>query len=227
MDKRCLDITAVTKLKHGDLWRAACKYGSQAELARFLGVSECELGKWINLNGVPGTRMAPDKRAELDAKLYIATGKGIDEIFPDELRLAREFLKTRKTQERTVTIEVEALLAYAEASRERLQYKDPSKDMDCESLKDAIAEQCRFLSYREREVIKLRYGLTDGHSYTLEEVGHIFKVKRERVRQIEAKAMYKLKSRKSALAGFAETFDCAPAASETLTHDADSGQGTG
>ena len=42
------------------------------------------------------------------------------------------------------------------------------------------------------DVIKLRYGLGDGYTYTLEEVGRIFKVTRERVRQIEAKAVRKL-----------------------------------
>jgi RNA polymerase primary sigma factor len=48
------------------------------------------------------------------------------------------------------------------------------------------------LSYREREIIKLRYGIGDGYTYTLEEVGRIFKVTRERVRQVEAKAIRKL-----------------------------------
>ncbi len=48
------------------------------------------------------------------------------------------------------------------------------------------------LTYREREIIKLRYGLGDGYTYTLEEVGRIFKVTRERVRQVEAKAIRKL-----------------------------------
>ena len=48
------------------------------------------------------------------------------------------------------------------------------------------------LTYREREIIRLRYGLADGYTYTLEEVGRIFKVTRERVRQIEAKAVAKL-----------------------------------
>ena len=59
-------------------------------------------------------------------------------------------------------------------------------------------------SYREREIIKLRYGLGDGYSYTLEEVGHIFKVTRERIRQIEAKAVRKLQqpSRSQELVGF-------------------------
>ena len=48
------------------------------------------------------------------------------------------------------------------------------------------------LTYREREIIKLRYGIGDGQTYTLEEVGRIFRVTRERVRQIEAKAIRKL-----------------------------------
>ena len=48
------------------------------------------------------------------------------------------------------------------------------------------------LSFREREIIKLRYGIGTGYTYTLEEVGRIFKVTRERVRQIEAKAIRKL-----------------------------------
>ncbi len=61
-----------------------------------------------------------------------------------------------------------------------------------EMLKDKIDTVLKTLTYREREIIKLRYGLGDGYTYTLEEVGRIFKVTRERVRQIEAKAVRKL-----------------------------------
>ena len=52
--------------------------------------------------------------------------------------------------------------------------------------------------------LRLRYGLGDGYTYTLEEVGRIFKVTRERVRQIEAKAVRKLQqpSRSQELVGF-------------------------
>ena len=59
-------------------------------------------------------------------------------------------------------------------------------------LKDKIEEVLQTLTFREREIIKLRYGIGDGYTYTLEEVGRIFKVTRERVRQIEAKAVRKL-----------------------------------
>jgi RNA polymerase primary sigma factor len=61
-----------------------------------------------------------------------------------------------------------------------------------EMLKEKIDLVLKTLSYREREIIKLRYGIGDGYTYTLEEVGRIFKVTRERVRQVEAKAIKKL-----------------------------------
>jgi RNA polymerase primary sigma factor len=61
-----------------------------------------------------------------------------------------------------------------------------------EMLKERIDMVLKTLSYREREIIKLRYGIGDGYTYTLEEVGRIFKVTRERVRQVEAKAIRKL-----------------------------------
>ena len=61
-----------------------------------------------------------------------------------------------------------------------------------EMLRDRIEVVLKTLSYREREIIRLRYGIGDGYTYTLEEVGRIFKVTRERVRQVEAKAVRKL-----------------------------------
>jgi len=61
-----------------------------------------------------------------------------------------------------------------------------------EMLKERIDVVLKTLSYREREIIKLRYGIGDGYTYTLEEVGRIFKVTRERVRQVEAKAIRKM-----------------------------------
>jgi RNA polymerase primary sigma factor len=71
-------------------------------------------------------------------------------------------------------------------------------------LREKIDKLLKTLTYREREIIRLRYGLGDGYTYTLEEVGRIFKVTRERVRQIEAKAVRKLQHpvRSKHLAGF-------------------------
>lgn len=71
-------------------------------------------------------------------------------------------------------------------------------------LRDKLENLLKTLTYREREIIRLRYGLGDGYAYTLEEVGRIFRVTRERVRQIEAKAVHKLQHpvRSQQLAGF-------------------------
>jgi len=68
----------------------------------------------------------------------------------------------------------------------------PVQSATQEMLKDRIEHVLKTLTYREREIIKLRYGIGDGYTYTLEEVGRIFKVTRERVRQVEAKAIRKL-----------------------------------
>ena len=81
---------------------------------------------------------------------------------------------------------------------------DPLADLNQESLRRRIQEVMESLNYREREILRLRYGLADGYAYTLEEVGRIFSVTRERVRQIEAKAVRKLQQpyRSKDLMGF-------------------------
>ena len=81
---------------------------------------------------------------------------------------------------------------------------DPLYETHQAALKTRIEEAMEHLNYREREILRLRYGLADGYSYTLEEVGKIFSVTRERVRQIESKAVRKLQqpSRSQELVGF-------------------------
>jgi RNA polymerase primary sigma factor len=81
---------------------------------------------------------------------------------------------------------------------------DPLHDTNIQMLKQRLDDVMHDLSYREREIIRLRYGLADGYSYTLEEVGKIFSVTRERVRQIESKAVRKLQQpyRTRVLVGF-------------------------
>ena len=85
----------------------------------------------------------------------------------------------------------------------------PMGQATAEMLKDRIDVVLKTLTYREREIIKLRYGLGDGYTYTLEEVGRIFKVTRERVRQIEAKAVRKLQHpvRSRQLRGFLDRLE--------------------
>ncbi|RMH13356.1 MAG: RNA polymerase sigma factor RpoD [Planctomycetota bacterium] len=84
--------------------------------------------------------------------------------------------------------------------------ESPSQTAANEMLRSRIDQVLKTLTYREREIIKLRYGIGDGYTYTLEEVGRIFKVTRERVRQVEAKAIRKLQHpvRARKLQGFVE-----------------------
>jgi len=86
---------------------------------------------------------------------------------------------------------------------------DPLYDANQQALKDRIEEAMQGLNYREREILRLRYGLADGYSYTLEEVGRIFSVTRERVRQIESKAVRKLQQpyRNRSLISFVDGLD--------------------
>ncbi len=80
----------------------------------------------------------------------------------------------------------------------------PDQTATSEMLRQRINDVLKTLTYREREILKLRYGIGDGYTYTLEEVGRIFKVTRERVRQVESKAIRKLQHpvRRRRLSGF-------------------------
>jgi RNA polymerase primary sigma factor len=69
----------------------------------------------------------------------------------------------------------------------------PVQEAELNILKEQIQEVLSELNERERRVISLRFGIEDGYPRTLEEVGNIFKVTRERIRQIEAKALRKLR----------------------------------
>ncbi len=69
----------------------------------------------------------------------------------------------------------------------------PSESTNRQLLKENIHEMLQYLSPRERKIIEMRFGLKDGVGHTLEEVGQEFRVTRERIRQIEAKVLQKLK----------------------------------
>ena len=84
--------------------------------------------------------------------------------------------------------------------------EDPSEATSFNLLKGRLGEVLHGLAERERRILELRYGLADGYSRTLEEVGRQYNVTRERIRQIEAKALRKLRhpTRRCKLAGFLE-----------------------
>ncbi len=96
--------------------------------------------------------------------------------------------------------------------------EDPLRGLNHDALSAEIDEALESLNYREREILRLRYGLTDGCAYTLSEVGQVFSITRERIRQIETEALRKLKqpSRSNRLAVFLDR----PAPAPQQTSDA-------
>ena len=85
--------------------------------------------------------------------------------------------------------------------------ENPSDMTSYSLLKDKLGDVLTSLTERERKVLELRFGLSDGYSRTLEEVGKQFKVTRERIRQIEAKALRKMRhpTRLRQLQGFLDS----------------------
>jgi len=83
---------------------------------------------------------------------------------------------------------------------------NPGQAVDHHLLRERIGEVLRSLAPREREVIELRFGLRDGHPRTLDEVAKVYGITRERIRQIEARGLLKLRQplRSQRLAGFAD-----------------------
>jgi RNA polymerase primary sigma factor len=83
---------------------------------------------------------------------------------------------------------------------------NPGQSVDQHLLKERIGEVLRSLTPREREVIELRFGLRDGHPRTLDEVARSYGITRERIRQIEARGLLKLRqpNRSQRLVAFAE-----------------------
>lgn len=96
------------------------------------------------------------------------------------------------------TVSIDAQIGEEEDSRladfiEDQEAVTPAEAATSELLKENIKEVLEFLTPREQKILRMRFGLDDGHGHTLEETGQEFGVTRERIRQIEAKALMKLR----------------------------------
>jgi RNA polymerase primary sigma factor len=85
--------------------------------------------------------------------------------------------------------------------------ENPSDVTGLTLLKEKLSDAFKSLTERERKILEMRFGLVDGSSHTLEEIGTVYQVTRERIRQLEAKALRKLRhpTRMRHLRGFLET----------------------
>ncbi len=96
------------------------------------------------------------------------------------------------------TVSIDAQIGEEEDSRladfiEDQEAVTPAEAATSELLKENIKQVLEFLTPREQKILRMRFGLDDGHGHTLEETGQEFGVTRERIRQIEAKALMKLR----------------------------------
>ena len=121
---------------------------------------------------------------DLDRKLKVATAK-VKKI----VRMAQE---TRSLDEPIGSSDDDSNSELSEFVRDDSS-PTPTEEASNQLLREQMEELLRSLERREREVLELRFGLHDGQSRTLEEVGQAFGVTRERVRQIETKALRKLR----------------------------------
>ena len=97
-------------------------------------------------------------------------------------------------QENWIEDDLDKLLSLTDEEIAELRRKKVYEIAEARDLEAKIEEALNTLTPRERKVLELRFGFLGGRSYTLEEVGREFKVTRERIRQIEAKALRKLRS---------------------------------
>ena len=112
------------------------------------------------------------------------------------MRAANKVSKIMRASEEPMSLETPIGSEDSSQLGDFIEDQDALEPMDAaarEMLREQVKNALAVLSDREREVLELRFGLIDGKDHTLEEVGQHFKVTRERVRQIEAKALRKLR----------------------------------
>ena len=111
------------------------------------------------------------------------------EMTIEKLRFIAKSAQLPISLETPIGKEEDSRLGDVESGTEDPAYQDVERKLLREDLESVLAT----LSPRERDVLRLRYGLDDGRMKTLEDIGQIFEVTRERIRQIEAKALRKLR----------------------------------
>jgi len=158
---------------------------TQPEMSKAIGMSPQKLSHIENLKFVPSE--------EDMTKVAAYLGASIDYLFPQVLmRAIEEGVFSR----RDAQLAEPEIISLAEAARLQLTYDGETEiidEIDRHLLSQRINEVLATLDPRERKVLELRFGLKDGQSRILEEVGEEFGLTRERIRQIESKALRKLR----------------------------------
>lgn len=129
----------------------------------------------------PSTRRYAKRVADfLDLPTEDVLPEGIEEALPNKLIIDRE-------------IKISALLESRASFENRMILPSPDKAVEMKEATAQIFDVLDTLTYRERSVIKMRFGLNGGYVHTLDEIGQHQNCSRERIRQIEEKALRKLR----------------------------------
>ena len=187
---KTLKVRVVSKAKNSILAKFADDCGSNRKAAELIGICESTFSAWLNFKSSLDPAKSRERKTKIADRIIALekhTGHSIEEIFPLSKKELAPIAEIRIKEEE---VETEKLLDYTERKRMPQTY---TVDLDQFEVRDAIEKALKTLGYREREVLKMRYGLGDGYSYNLEQTGYVFLITRERVRQIEARAMNKLK----------------------------------
>jgi len=162
---------------------------TQAQVSLMTGINVFKMGEIETLKRVPTDFEKGEIAATLD--------KPVEFLFPKELDLMVDTGILDEREKYFSSPQVQAL---------RMSYTDENieKFEEIFGLKGAMNDALKMLTPREQKVLELRFGLGIGRCKTFEEVGVVFNVTRERIRQIEAKALRKLRhpTRSRKLRGF-------------------------
>ena len=117
-------------------------------------------------------------------------------MFPETLR---DIVSEANRERNHNGEERKAIFSLDDVKEELIAKENPEESAMRNESPRVVNKLLDTLDYREREILKLRYGIGDGYAYTLEEVGRIFKISAERVRQIEERTIKKLRAFYSSL----------------------------
>jgi len=182
------DLLAVTRFKNARLADAVENYGGAKIVADMCDINVNAVYSFVNLRDNPWKKrgLAPTAQA-LSNLLEISA----EELFPPQLY----FMGLPATVERTFSsaqiipmLEARKLKLLPEAVEPN--YEEP---LDRETLHSRVDDVLHTLTPREEMIISMRFGLDGNGEHTLEEVGKVFSVSRDRIRQIEAKGLRKLR----------------------------------
>lgn len=190
-----VDIAFKIKVKNGILQAFADERGwTQSEFARRVGVDVAEAGRWFNMTGFPRT---PEKMLRVIALV----GKPAEDIFPP-LLMEKDWLTGARKWTIHKEIDSECLPIHHMTA-----LPAPKSEIDSFDLKENINAVLQTLTRREEKVIRMRLGLDGEDEHTLEEVGEVFGLTRDRIHQIEAKAIRKLRhpSRRHMVEGYLDS----------------------